>query len=105
MRHILTTALFIALPFTASAGCGDYPNWIDAQRAYLKGQIALDGTGQGEPDGLACEGNPGYPGEIKARDMIMQGLPESPLEGPTSLPLNTWHTEGQGVAPLVRNPG
>lgn len=105
MRHILTIALFATMPFAASADCSDYPNWIEAQRAYRKGEIALDGAGPGEPDGLACESNPGFPGELGAREMIGQGLPEWMPEGPAAFPLNTWSTDGLGVAPRTGGRG
>lgn len=71
MRLFLATTLAALLPAIASAGCADYDNWQEAQIAHEQGAIGLDdGINPDEPDGIACEGNRGFPGDRDARRVI-----------------------------------
>jgi len=72
MRLIFATALITFLPVAASAAsCGDYDGWSNAQRAHEEGASGLDGgINPDEPDGIACEGNRGFPGDREARREI-----------------------------------
>lgn len=68
MRFILAL-LFIPMLATASeASCANFPDWYSAQRELELGGRYLDGgMDPREPDGIACEGNRGYPGDDLAR--------------------------------------
>lgn len=73
MRLLILTAAAIAFPAAVFASCSSYPDWESAQRALEMGDRSLDGgIGPREPDGIACEGNPGYPGDRMAEHIAQR---------------------------------